>query len=680
MADNSSSRMPLNSPAAHRGSGDGNFGNALPAMTFSVSDSLTTKPVAATLREDALTGVPVGYKKLITKIRDLEAYLSGLSDKQLRQYTDKFRGAIREGDTLEKHLPAVFACVCVVARRELNMRPYNVQLIGGYELHRGRIAEMATGEGKTLVATLPATLNAITGRGVHVVTVNDYLARRDAELMGPIYKSLGLSVGVIVSGLDDDQRRAAYRCDIIYGTNKELGFDYLRDQIKLHETTTHRAIDTLTLLNRRDSSQPVMRQLHYAIVDEADSILIDESRTPLIIAAPSGPSPMGWAYEWANTLSVRFRARHDFEFEPQRHKLDWKEEGLKRLQKILTETNTPSTTSESWQNLVLNALRARYLFLRERNYVTVNDEVVIVDEFTGRRMPGRTWSEGIHQAVQAKERLPINSPAKTLARTTYQHFFSLYQKLSGMTGTAATEKWEFRKVYKLKVTKIPTHRPTRRVRLPDRVFRTVREKWHGVADEIQRVYTLGRPVLVGTSTIDDSEALSRVLTKRGIAHQVLNARPENAGREADIVAGAGQLGAVTIATNMAGRGTDIKLGGGVATLGGLHVIGTQRHESRRVDNQLIGRCGRQGDPGSAVFMLSLEDPLLQHLISRKRLIRLRRRASTTRIWGREIKNSWTRLLFARAQFKVESLHFRQRQQLMEYEDWLNKVYYQMGGM
>jgi preprotein translocase subunit SecA len=547
-------------------------------------------------------------------------------------------------------------------------------------LHRGRIAEMATGEGKTLVATLPATLNAITGRGVHVVTVNDYLARRDAELMMPIYKALALSVGVIVAGLDDDQRRAAYRCDIVYGTNKEFGFDYLRDQIKLHEAMTHQKIDTLTLLNRRDSTQPVMRQLHYAIVDEADSILVDESRTPLIIAGASGPSPLGWAYEWAHVLAARFHARHDFEYEPQRRKLEWKEEGLVRLQKVLAETNTPSITSESWQNLVLNGLRARYLFLKERNYVVANDDVVIVDEFTGRRMPGRTWSEGIHQAVQAKERLPINSPAKTLARTTYQHFFSLYHKLSGMTGTAATEKWEFRKVYKLRVTKIPTHRATRRVRLPDQVYRTVREKWRAVAEEIEKIKATGRPVLVGTSAIDDSEALSHVLTRRNIPHQVLNARPENAAREADIVAQAGQWGAVTIATNMAGRGTDIKLGAGIATLGGLYVIGTQRHESRRVDNQLIGRCGRQGDPGTALFILSLEDPLLQHLLSRRKLIRLRRHVSTTRQWGREIKNVWTRLLFARAQFKVESLHFRQRQQLMEYEDWLNKVYYQMGGM
>jgi preprotein translocase subunit SecA len=513
------------------------------------------------------------------------------------------------------------------------------------------------------------------------VTVNDYLAKRDAEIMGPVYRALGLSVGVIVSGMDDDQRRAAYRADIVYGTNKEFGFDYLRDQIKLHEAATHQRIDTLTLLNRREATQPVMRQLHFAIVDEADSILIDESRTPLIIAGAAGLSPLAWAYQWANALSARFRARHDFEFEPQKHRLEWKEAGLARLQKLLAETTTPSVSGESWQNLVLNAIKARYLFLKERNYVVTGDDVVIVDEFTGRRMPGRTWSEGIHQAVQAKERLPINSPSRTLARTTYQHFFSLYEKLSGMTGTAQTERWEFRKVYRLNVVKIPTHRPTRRLRAPDQVFRTVREKWQGVAQEIRRVSVLGRPVLVGTNSIEDSEALSRVLEKRGIKHEILNARPENASREAEIVAHAGQLGAVTIATNMAGRGTDIRLGPGVVTLGGLYVIGTQRHESRRVDNQLVGRCGRQGDSGTAAFMLSLEDPLLQHLLSRKKLLRLRRRATTrSHKYADPLKNPWTRLLFRRAQLKVESLHFRQRQQLMEYEDWLNRVYYQMGGM
>jgi preprotein translocase subunit SecA len=633
---------------------------------------------AKTARADALRQIPWRYRPMIRKVRDLEAHLAGLSDGQLRQYVDKIRTALRDGASLDRQLPAAFACVCVVARRALGMRPYNVQLIGGYELHRGRVAEMATGEGKTLVATLPATLNAVTGRGVHVVTVNDYLAQRDAALMGPVYQALGLSVGVIVSGLDDDQRRAAYRCDVVYGTNKEFGFDYLRDQIKLHESTTHQQIDTLTLLNRRESTQPVMRQLHYAVVDEADSILIDESRTPLVIAGASGPSPMAWAYEWANALAGRFRPRHDFEFEPQQRKLEWKEEGLRRLQKVLADTTTPSVTGESWQNLVLNALRARYLFLKERNYVVAGDDVVIVDEFTGRRMPGRTWSEGLHQAIQAKERLPVTSPAKTLARTTYQHFFGLYHKLAGMTGTAATERWEFRKVYRLPVVRIPTHRPARRRRLPDQIYRTVREKWQAVAEEVRRGSVHGRPVLVGTSSIEDSEALSRVLSARGIRHQVLNARPENAGREADIVAQAGQLGAVTIATNMAGRGTDIKLGPGVATLGGLHVVGTQRHESRRVDNQLVGRSGRQGDPGTAVFFLSLEDPLLQHLLSRKKLVRLRRRASTSHTWGHPLTGTWTRMLFARAQLKVESLHYRQRQQLMEYEDWLNKVYYQMG--
>ncbi len=634
--------------------------------------------------DESLQRLPWKYRATIRKIRDLEEHLTALSEKSIRQYINKIRTTVRDGgaDALDKNLPAVFAAVCVVAKRTLNMRPYHVQLIGGIELHKGRIAEMATGEGKTLVATLPASLNAITGRGVHIVTVNDYLAKRDAEIMTPIYNALGLSVGIIVSGLSDDERRAAYRADIIYGTNKELGFDYLRDQIKLHDRTRHQKIDTLTLLNRRDASAPVMRQLNYALIDEADSILIDEARTPLIIAGPAGLSPLAWAYEWADNLAPRFRPRHDFEFEPEKRKLDWKEEGLTRLQKVLAETNTPSVNTDSWQTLVINALRARYLFLKEKNYVLTDDrggEVVIVDEFTGRRMPGRTWSEGLHQAVQAKEKMPIHSPAKTLARTTYQHFFTLYKKLSGMTGTASTEKAEFRKVYKLSVVTVPTHRPLRRIRLPDRIFRTAREKWHAVADEIQATIRHGHPVLVGTSSIDDSETLARVLKARKLPHEILNAKPDNAAREADIVAAAGQLGAITIATNMAGRGTDIKLGPGVATLGGLHVIGTQRHESRRVDNQLIGRCGRQGDPGSALFMLSLEDPILQHLLTRKSLIRLRRGASAKSPWARPLKSPRIRQLFAKAQLKVEALHYRQRQQLMEYEDWLNKVYYQMGG-
>jgi preprotein translocase subunit SecA len=648
--------------------------------------TISTSNVAAP-GDESLKRLPWKYRAVIRKIRELEAHLTALSDRSLRQYIDKIRIAVRDegAEGLDKHLAGVFAAVSVAARRTVKMRPYHVQLIGGIELHKGRIAEMGTGEGKTLVATLPATLNAVTGRGVHVVTVNDYLAKRDADIMSPIYNLLGFSVGVIISGLNDDQRRAAYRCDIVYGTNKDLGFDYLRDQIKLYDRTRHQKIDTLTLLNRRDSNDPVMRQLNYAIVDEADSILVDEARTPLIIAGPAGLSPLAWAYEWADNLAPRFRARHDFEFEPEKRKLDWKQEGLARLQKILTETNTPSVSAESWQTLVLNAIRARHLYLKEKNYVLTDDrggEVVIVDEFTGRRMPGRTWAEGLHQAVQAKEKMPVHAPAKTLARTTYQHFFSLYKKLAGMTGTASTERAEFRKVYKLQVVPIPTHRPLRRIRLPDRIYRTAREKWHAVADEIQSISRHGHPVLVGTSSIDDSETLSRVLRAKKIHHDVLNAKPENAAREADIVAHAGELGAITIATNMAGRGTDIKLGPGVATLGGLHVIGTQRHESRRVDNQLVGRCGRQGDPGTAIFMLSLEDPILQHLLSRKALIRLRRSVSVKgngTAWGQPLRSLRIRQLFATAQRKVEALHYRQRQQLMEYEDWLNKVYYQMGG-
>jgi len=664
-------------------------------MTILMTDSVPRSNLKA-VHDESHKWLPWKYRAMVRKVRHFESHLTALTDKNLKQYINKIRTIVRDAgggastarrnaqlQELDKNLPAVFACVCVAAKRTLNQRPYNVQLVGGYELHRGCIAEMATGEGKTLVATLPATLNAITGRGVHIVTVNDYLAKRDAELMSPIYNLLGFTVGIIVSGMDDNQRRAAYRADIVYGTNKELGFDYLRDQIKLHTRTHQQKIDALTLLNRRDSTEPVMRQLNFALVDEADSILIDESRTPLVIAGPTGLSTIAWAYEWANTLAQRFRPRHDFDFEPEKRRLDWKEEGLHRLTKIVADTNTPTVTTESWQNLVLNALRARHLFMKERHYVITTgdsgmDEVVIVDEFTGRRMPGRTWSEGLHQAVQAKEKIPVHAPAKTLARTTYQHFFSLYKKLSGMTGTAATESWEFRKVYKLPVVQILTHRPVRRERLSDRIFRTTREKWNAVAMEIKNNIKHGRPVLIGTASIDDSESLSRVLNAKKIPHEVLNARPENAAREAEIIANAGQLGSVTIATNMAGRGTDIKLGPGVLTLSGLCVIGTQRHESRRVDNQLVGRCGRQGDPGSAVFFLSLEDPLLQHLLKRKALLRLRRKSHGSAGWGHEIKSPAIRRLFARAQLRVEALHFRQRQQLMEYEDWLNKVYYQMG--
>ncbi len=638
--------------------------------------------LTALAREETLTTIPRRYRSLIRKVRTFETHLVSLTDAQLREYLHDLRGKIRTGDSMDRHLPAVFAAVCAAARHHLNLRPYHVQLIGGLELHKGRIAEMATGEGKTLVASLPAVLNAINGRGVHVITVNDYLAQRDAETLKPLYTALGLSVGVVVAGLADDARRAAYLCDITYGTNKEFGFDYLRDQIKFHARTRQQKIDTLALLNRRETTEPVQRALNFAIVDEADSVLVDESRTPLIIAGPTGPSPLAWAYQWANQLAVRLRARHDFEYEPQKRKLEWTDDGLKRLQKILSESNTPSLVAESWQTLVLNALRARWLFLNEQHYVITQDarkgpEVMIVDEFTGRRMPGRTWSEGLHQAVQAKENLPIHAPSPTLARTTYQHYFSLYKKLSGMTGTAATEAYEFKKVYKLAVVKIPTHRPVARIRHADRVFRTAREKWSVVADEVEKIIFKGRPVLVGTHSIEDSETLSRILTTRDVTHQILNARPENAGKEADIVAHAGELGMITIATNMAGRGTDIKLGPGVMELGGLHVIGTQRHESRRVDNQLVGRCGRQGDPGSAIFMISLEDPILQHLLSRKTLIRIRRRAAG--LWGRDIGSWWTTALFARAQRKVESMHYRQRQQLMEYEDWLNQVYFQMGG-
>ncbi len=428
-----------------------------------MSSIAVTHNEPARLEIESLSHLPWRYRAMVRRVRDFEMQFVALTDERIKQVINRVRRLVREGEELDAHLPKIFAAVCVVAKRTIGLRPFNVQIIGGYELHRGAIAEMATGEGKTLVATLPATLNAIGGRGVHIVTVNDYLAQRDAQTMGSIYKTLGLTVGVIVSGMDDTQRRAAYRCDIVYGTNKEFGFDYLRDQIKLHDARQTRPIDTLSMLHRAGSQEPVMRQLHYAIVDEADSILIDESRTPLVIAAESGPSPLAWAYQWADQLAQRFRARHDFDLKIDKRLLSWKEEGRARLEKVLKQTNTPSMGGGNWPDLVLNALRARWLFARDQQYVIAGDEVVIVDEFTGRRMPGRTWSEGLHQAVQAKERLPIMAPADTLARTTYQYFFGLYMKLAGMSGTAITESAEFKSVYKLRVVQIPTHRTVRRV-------------------------------------------------------------------------------------------------------------------------------------------------------------------------------------------------------------------------
>lgn len=618
---------------------------------------------------------------MVRAVREHEAEITGLSDAQLRQLIHQIRAKLRNGATEDHVLPEVFAAVCVAARRTLQMRPYNVQLVGGYELHRGRIAEMATGEGKTLVATLPASLNAISGRGVHVVTVNDYLARRDCDLMSPVYNLLGLSTSVIVTGMTDGERRQAYRADVVYATNKELGFDYLRDQIKLARRQEHRPIDTKVLLNLTEDKDAVMRPLNFALVDEADSVFIDEARTPLIIASPAEPSPLAWAYQWADRVALRLRPRHDFDLKVDKRQLTWREEGLTRLQKILKELGVPSLAGESWQNMVLNALKAQWLFRRQEHYVIApgpggEPQIVIIDESTGRQMEGRTWNEGLHQAVQARENVAVMTPSRTLARTTYQHFFSLYPKLGGMTGTAGTEHRDLRETFRLRVTPIPTHRPVRRKQYPTVITRTRREKWQAVADEILMVGRSGRPVLVGTQTIEDSEALSAALHKRGIQHQLLNARPENAGREAAIVAAAGQHGAVTIATNMAGRGTDIKLGLGVAALGGLHVISTQMHDSRRIDLQLIGRCSRQGDPGSYRFILSLQDAILEHTVDRRKLARMRR-APYAR-FGHKLGEMRLLWLYRRAQLRMETLHYRQRKQLMEYEDWINKVYYQMG--
>ncbi|HSL92721.1 MAG TPA: preprotein translocase subunit SecA, partial [Candidatus Limnocylindrales bacterium] len=527
---------------------------------------------------------------IVRRVNELEPQISALPDDRLAVRTTEFRQRFANGESLDLLLPEVFATVREVSRRVLSMRHFDVQLVGGVVLHEGKIAEMRTGEGKTLVATLPIVLNALTGRGVHLVTVNDYLARRDAEWMGAIYKFLGLTVGVIVHGMDDVERKAAYACDITYGTNNEFGFDYLRDNMKFL------------------MEDMVQRDLHYAIVDEVDSILIDEARTPLIISGPA---------EEATDKYVRVNSIAGFLMKDADYKVDEKarsvllteESGIPKIERLLGVENLYDPRNIEILHHVNQALKAHVLFKRDVDYMVKDGEVVIVDEFTGRLMPGRRWSDGLHQAVEAKEGVKIENENQTLATITFQNYFRMFEKLAGMTGTADTEAVEFKQIYNLDVVVIPTNQPMIREDYGDQIYRSEKEKFQAVLEEVKRLYEEKRPVLVGTVTIEKSERLSALLSRHGIPHNVLNAKHHE--KEAQIIAEAGQPGKVTIATNMAGRGVDIKLGDGVVGKGGLHIVGTERHESRRVDNQLRGRAGRQGDPGSSRFYLSLEDDLLR---------------------------------------------------------------------
>ena len=526
---------------------------------------------------------------IVEKINALEPQMQSMSDEALKAQTPLFKERLNNGESLDDILPEAFATVREASIRTLQMRHFDVQLIGGIVLHQGKIAEMKTGEGKTLAATLPAYLNALSGKGVHIITVNDYLARRDTEWMGHIYKFLGLSMGCILHGLNDDERNAAYSSDIAYGTNNEFGFDYLRDNMKFD-------IDTV-----------VQKELNFAIVDEVDSILVDEARTPLIISGPAEKSTE--LYHLVNGIIPRLVSEHDFTVDEKARSAMMTEEGIAKAEQLLKVDNLYDPKYIEILHHVNQALKAYTLFKRDVDYIVKNGEVIIVDEFTGRLMPGRRYSEGLHQALEAKENVKIENENQTLATVTFQNYFRMYNKLAGMTGTADTEAAEFKKIYDLDVMVIPTNQSMIRIDNPDVIYKTRKEKFDAAINEIVELNKKGQPVLVGTISIDISESFAKKLKKRGIKHSVLNAK--NHEKEAEIISLAGQKGGVTISTNMAGRGTDIVLGEGVIELGGLHILGTERHESRRIDNQLRGRSGRQGDPGSSRFYLALEDDLLR---------------------------------------------------------------------
>ncbi|MFY9495128.1 MAG: preprotein translocase subunit SecA, partial [Limnochordia bacterium] len=580
-------------------------------------------------------------------INKLEPEMQALSDTQLRARTDEFRTRLSQGESLDDLLPEAFAVVREASCRTLKMRHFDVQLLGGIVLHQGRIAEMKTGEGKTLAATLPVYLNALSGKGVHVVTVNDYLARRDAEWMGEIYQFLGLSVGVIVHGLSFEERKAAYSADVTYGTNNEFGFDYLRDNMVVYP------------------EQIVQRELNYAIVDEVDSILIDEARTPLIISGAAEDSARH--YQRFAQIVPQLKPERDYTVDEKAKTIAMTDEGLRRVEKLLNIEDLFDEVNFELNHYLNQALKAKEFFARDRDYIVKDGEVIIVDEFTGRLMPGRRYSDGLHQSIEAKEGVAVLKESQTLATITFQNYFRMYNKLAGMTGTAKTEEEEFRKIYGLDVVVIPTNKPMIRTDLPDAVYRTKRAKNQAILDDITERHAKGQPVLVGTISIEASEYVSDQLKRRGIPHQVLNAKYHD--QEAEIVKLAGQLNTVTIATNMAGRGTDIVLGEGVLELGGLHIIGTERHESRRIDNQLRGRAGRQGDPGSSQFYVSLEDDLMR-LFGSERIMGLMERLG----WEEHqvIDHPQISKAIENAQKKVENRHFEIRRQVLEYDNVMNE--------
>lgn len=583
---------------------------------------------------------------IVRRINDLEPKLAGLSDSSLQEKTFEFKNRLAAGETLDDILPEAFAVVREASRRVTGMRHFDVQILGGIVLHRGDIAEMRTGEGKTLVASLPVYLNALTGKGVHVVTVNDYLATRDSEDMGRIYKFLGLSVGLIVHDLTYEQRRRAYNADVTYGTNNEFGFDYLRDNMVI------------------SADQMVQRPLNYCIVDEVDSILIDEARTPLIISGPGEKST-----ELYNTLAsiVKHFSKEDYTMDEKQKTIAPTDSGVAKVEKMLGISNMFDNDHLDLNHLVIQALRARFMMHRDKDYVVKNGEIVIVDEFTGRLMFGRRYSDGLHQSIEAKEDVKVQGESKTLATITFQNYFRMYDKLAGMTGTAKTEEDEFNKIYKLDVYVIPTNKPAIRKDLPDVIYKTKNAKYRAVVREVIKRHATGQPILVGTTSINQSEILSQLLNKENVVHNVLNAKYHE--KEAEIIKNAGQRDMVTIATNMAGRGTDIKLGEGVADLGGLMIIGTERHESRRIDNQLRGRAARQGDPGTTQFFLSLEDDLMR-IFGSENISRFMDKLGMDE--DEPITANMITRSIEKAQKKVESHNFEIRKYVLEYDDVMNQ--------
>ena len=604
---------------------------------------------------------------IVDKIEALDGTMSAMSDEELRAQTQKFKDRLANGETLDDILPEAFATVREAANRVLGMKHFRVQLIGGVVLHQGRIAEMKTGEGKTLVSTCPAYLNALTGKGVHIVTVNDYLAKRDAEWMGKVHEFLGLTVGVVLNNMDNAERQRMYGCDITYVTNNELGFDYLRDNMAIYK------------------EQLVLRGLEYCIIDEVDSVLIDEARTPLIISGQSGKSTK--LYEACDVLAKQMERGEasaefsklnaimgeeieetgDFIVDEKEKTVNLTEQGVKKVESFFHIQNLADPDNLEIQHNIILALRANNLMHRDKDYVVKDDEVLIVDEFTGRIMPGRRYSDGLHQAIEAKEHVNVKRESRTLATITFQNFFNKYKKKAGMTGTAQTEEKEFRNIYGMDVIVIPTNRPVIRIDHEDAVYKTKKEKYKAVCDAVEEAHKKGQPVLVGTITIETSELLSGMLHRRGIPHKVLNAKFHEL--EAEIVAQAGQHGAVTIATNMAGRGTDIKLDDESKALGGLKIIDTERHESRRIDNQLRGRSGRQGDPGESRFYLSLEDDLLR-LFGSENLMNMFERLGVQE--GEEIHHKMLSKAIENAQKKIEGNNFGIREQLLKYDEVNNE--------